>query len=423
MGKYLLFDVILIVFLLLPVWEVNGHDSIPVSLISVDKDIYSICVDKSNQKVHLFNGREKVFEIPCSTGMNPGDKQIEGDKCTPEGVYFFENILQGDNLPDFYGWRAYTLNYPNPIDMSDGKNGDGIWIHGRIIPLGPTDTKGCVSLDNDNLKKLSRYLCAYRTPIISLDDIIYIDEISLDAMEEVYTKFIYRWIYAWEDKDIEEYRACYSKDFFDTLRGDVLETYIDRKKKTFEKYEYISIRTNGMRIVGSDEYILCYFLMDFSGGGFQSTGVKYVYLDNSSDGPKILAEEFIPLHKVTMWNQEAEDLINRENQACKDFLDSWITSWESKKMESMKAFYLDTFPMKDEFFARKQINIKPYQFIKVTLDDIETKRNGVYWKLRAKQEFTSDCYRDVGIKELTLIRTRKGFFISEENWERLYEES
>ena len=420
-----LFAVILIavVCVCLPVEDIRGHDSIPVSLISLDQGMYSICVDKSQQRLHLFNGRDEVLNLPCSTGMNCGDKQVEGDRRTPEGIYFFKEILQGDEIPDFYGWRAYILNYPNPIDMARKKNGNGIWIHGRIIPLNSTDTKGCISLTNDDLKKLSGYLEAYRTPIISIDNMIYIDGNSLDAMGKVYKNFIISWLDAWENRDVERYRSCYSPRFHDTLRGDDFDAFIKRKQRIFEKYDHISLLRNGIRIVGADGYVICYFLMDFAGGGFQNTGVKFVYLENSTSGPKILAEDFMALDRISTWDQEANELVSRENDSLMAFLDTWSNAWEAKDLEKMKDCYAASFPSRDKYFEKKQRNLESYQSIQVVLDNIETSRRGVYWKLRAKQRFTSDSYRDVGIKKLQLIRTSKGFFITEEEWERIYEES
>lgn len=403
--------------------ESQGHDSIPVSLMGVDQGIYTVCIDKSRQKLHVYNGRDEVLVLPCSTGMNPGDKKVAGDKRTPEGIYFFKKIIPGGDLPYFYGWRAYTLNYPNPVDRSEGKNGNGIWIHGRIIPLDETDTKGCVSLVNEDLKTLSAYLKAYRTPIITLENMTYLDEKGLDALEQSYKEFISSWLDAWENKDIERYSSCYSPKFYDSQCGDDLETYIQRKKNIFEQYDYISIRTNGIRIVGSEGYVMCFFLMDFAGGSYQSTGVKFVYIENTSSAPKILAEDFIPLDDLPQWQADARDLKNSEQRSLMAFIDTWSASWESKDMTRMKDCYADSFPLKETYLERKQKNIASYKSIEVSLKDVETRRTGVHLLLRARQEFNSDCYHDVGIKELQLIRTRKGFLITQEKWEPLYEGS
>ncbi|HHO75077.1 MAG TPA: hypothetical protein ENN05_01455 [Deltaproteobacteria bacterium] len=412
-----------LVFMHLFVSGTHAQEMVPVSLISVGNGTYSICIDKEQQRLYVFNGRDRVLELPCSTGMNPGNKEVEGDKRTPEGVYFSEKILDGKALPDFYGWRAYTLNYPNPVDVSVGKNGNGIWIHGRNIPLDSTDTKGCVSLANDDLKKLSPYLYTMHTPVIILKDMVNIDKKSMEVMEHLYGGFVLSWIAAWENKEIGHFRKFYSDRFLDTLRGDTLEAYMDRKQGLFERYDYITILTNKMTIVAADEYVVCYFLMDFSGGDFQSSGIKYVYVENSASGPKILAEEFMPLSRTTLWDKEAQDLQRMEQEELMRFLDTWTGSWKAKDFERMKECYEDSFPLLNEYFERKKRNLETYGYIEIELDDIQTDRRGVFWNLRAVQKFTSDTYRDVGIKELQLVRTNKGFYIKQEKWERIDEES
>lgn len=41
--------------------------------------------------------------IPVSIGANGFDNQIEGDKKTLLGVYYFSSFLNDDQLMDFYG--------------------------------------------------------------------------------------------------------------------------------------------------------------------------------------------------------------------------------------------------------------------------------------------------------------------------------
>jgi murein L,D-transpeptidase YafK len=413
----------MVLFSFLWAGEVSGDEGVPVSLIGIRDGMYAVCVDKSLQRLYVYNGRKQVKTIPCSTGMNPGDKKIQGDRRTPEGIYFFEKIIEGQNLPDMYGWRAYTLNYPNSVDRALGKNGNGIWIHGRAVPLEARDTKGCVSLNNNDLKVLDPFLTPYHTPIITLESVVTIDEKSLDAMDALYRDFIDDWINSWQDKDIERYRTYYSTRFYDPLRNQKLEDYLQQKETTFGRYDFISISTHALSIVGTDNYVLCYFLMDFSGDYFQSSGVKYVYLENGSEGPKILAEEFTPLQKAPQWLATAEEMKGQQNASVLAFLDTWRGSWEKKDLDSMKNLYLASFPDRENFFAAKQKNLTPYQSVKVVLDEVDIQRNGVYWTITAKQRFTSDSYGDFGKKMLMLVSTSQGFRVIQESWEKLDENS
>jgi len=404
----------------LPSMLLMGQDQgLPLPLISTEKGKYSVCVDKSCQRLYVYDGRRRILEIPCSTGMNSGNKQIKGDKRTPEGVYFFEKIIDGKKLPKFYGWRAYVLDYPNPVDKANGKNGNGIWIHGRIIPLDKTDTKGCVSLINTDLKRIAPYLDAYMTPVITLDQIIYVNKTTLCNLEESYRDFVYRWINAWANKELEKYRSCYSDRFYDTDRGYCLDDFVESKAKTFKKYNYINISIDQLRIAGADGYILAYFLMDYSGDYFQSTGIKYIYIKSTSLGPKILSERFIPLSTAASWSGFAQGMKTNEQKKVLAFVDSWKRAWEAKDIDRLKTYYSSSFPDRNSFFAKKEKNLASYKYVDVELDDIELSRKGAYWNIRARQRFSSDIYQDLGKKSLRIVMTRKDIYILKEAWERI----
>ncbi|MFY9397952.1 MAG: L,D-transpeptidase family protein [Desulfomonilia bacterium] len=398
-------------------------EGVPSFLIGVQDGTYAVCVDKSLQLLHVYNGRSLVKTIPCSTGMNPGDKQAQGDRRTPEGIYFFERIIDGRTLPDMYGWRAYTLNYPNAVDRALGKNGNGIWIHGRKIPLEERDTKGCVSLRNSDLQSIDPYLSAYQTPIVTLNSMTTVDRGQVDADEARYRGFVLSWIDAWQGKDIEAYESCYSKRFSDTLQGLGLQEYLARKRRLFERYEHISISTHGMTIVGSERYVLSYFLLDYSGDEFQSAGVKYVYLEDTPDDPKIIAEEFLPLHRAPQWAETARELEKRQAEAVVSFLENWRGCWEAKDLDAMKDLYLPTFPDREAYFQAKDRNLAPYEYVKIELEDVDMQRKGAYWTVTARQRFSSDSYRDVGVKTLRLVNTAKGLRVIHEAWEKIDENS
>ncbi|CAK7002218.1 MAG: hypothetical protein DELT_00076 [Desulfovibrio sp.] len=117
---------------------IAGSDASPACLIAVDK---------KQQTLHLFERHSPlrlVNTFACTTGQNVGDKLVEGDLKTPEGIYFIGNKLTNGLNYEKYGYEAYTLNYPNPVDKLRRKTGYGIWIHGRGVPITPNLTEGCV---------------------------------------------------------------------------------------------------------------------------------------------------------------------------------------------------------------------------------------------------------------------------------------
>ncbi len=141
-----------------------------------------IRVVKSRGDLHLFDGGELIKTYKCITGSNAGDKQIEGDRKTPEGSFHivFKNPLSKFHL-------SLGLNYPNMEDANRGlaaglisaaqyqdllnalassdysdeaaQNrvwktplGGEIFIHG--CAEGRTSTAGCIALSNPDIEEL-----------------------------------------------------------------------------------------------------------------------------------------------------------------------------------------------------------------------------------------------------------------------------
>ena len=120
-----------------------------------------VVVDKSVQRLQLYERRSPLTlkeTFTCTTGQRTGDKLVSGDRRTPEGIYFVTTKI--DNGLDFqeYGGIAHTLNYPNPVDRLRGKTGYGIWIHSRGRPISPLETKGCIAVNLDDIKRLGEDL-------------------------------------------------------------------------------------------------------------------------------------------------------------------------------------------------------------------------------------------------------------------------
>ena len=391
---------------------------IPVALLSVPENAYTVLIDKSLQRLEVDKGRALVNIFACSTGRTPGDKEVQGDNRTPEGIYFFDDVKDNGHLPRYYGWRAYILDYPNPVDKIFSKDGDGIWIHGRMNSLSPMDTHGCIALTNNNLKKLSRYLYREWTPIVVLDRITLLDEKVLRERADQYRNFIMSWLNAWENKDLNKFRKCYSRRFREA-KGHNLDAYIRHKQRLFRVYDSISIDTDGLRIIFAKKYALALFLEDFSGDHFHNSGVKFVYVAQENGIPKIVAERFVGVDRASKWMSRESALEARLRRELYGFIDKWKDAWMKKDIERMKSYYLDSFPEKDVFFEKKARHLSLYKDIDISLEGINISRSGVFWDVVAKQRFETDRYKDFGIKQLRIIRKGHRFYIQDETWEKL----
>ncbi len=141
-------------------WEARlPETALDESLILVDKgeDEFFYLEKKGGEIIRL--------HYPSIHGEKEGDKQVEGDLKTPEGVYFVRGKIQVPLDFEMYGNHAYVLNYPNPIDKLRGKTGGGIWIHSKGNPIEGQVTQGCVAIDLADIEFLGKYLQS-GTPVV-----------------------------------------------------------------------------------------------------------------------------------------------------------------------------------------------------------------------------------------------------------------
>lgn len=142
-------------------WEVDIRDknSMPQGLVVVDK------TQKRLRYLEKHSPLIMLHEYPSIHGENEGDKMMEGDLKTPEGVYFITTKIKMELDFDEYGSQAHALNYPNPVDRLRGKTGGGIWIHSKGSPIKDQTTQGCIAIDIDNIEELGTHLSS-GTPVL-----------------------------------------------------------------------------------------------------------------------------------------------------------------------------------------------------------------------------------------------------------------
>ena len=135
--------------------------------------IDKIVVIKSKRQMLVYSKTELLKAYKISLGNNPtGDKQIEGDKKTPEGFY---TINDKNPRSDYY--KNLGVSYPNQRDIEEAKKlgkpaGGDIKIHGLRNGTGIIHkfqrwfdwTMGCIALTNDDMEEIYNHT-AVGTPI------------------------------------------------------------------------------------------------------------------------------------------------------------------------------------------------------------------------------------------------------------------
>ena len=195
--------------------------SVPEPLWQLDPEQHHvIVVDASKSRLYLYRNQDGkphlVADFYVTLGKNGSGKSTEGDKRTPEGVYFASSKLT-QKLPDFYGDGAYPLNYPNEWDKHQGKDGHGIWLHGTpnsTYSRAPRASDGCVVIANQDLRALAPILNTGKTPVIITSKLDWLNPQQDIEEKQSLSKALENWRHDWQAQDTDQYLAHYSSSFF-----------------------------------------------------------------------------------------------------------------------------------------------------------------------------------------------------------------
>ena len=383
---------------------------------------YAILVDKSEQKVFLYQ-RDNPFEplktYPASTGENEGPKSKMNDRKTPEGVYFFTGSFEDKELAPIYGVRAFPIDYPNPIDKTEGRDGYGIWFHGLDKPLKPTDTNGCIALENQNIDDLASYITLDETPIIISERVkmVPLDEMKKEAKE--FEQLIENWRSAWEAKEIDRYMSFYTTRF--VYGNKDWKQYRDYKAQLAKNYKNIEVKVNNLRLVRNDGVVVATFDQDYITERLRSSGKKKLYLQQNTKQWKITREVFTLADKKRYSPPKAPPFNPRE---IKDLIYAWKEAWEKEELKTYLSYYDPNFrsrgmDLKAWKRHREKLNDK-YQSIQVDIQDLIIVRGpGQTANVSFKQDYLADEYRDFGLKKMNLVKKGEHWKIRNEEWEPL----
>ena len=158
--KHKLFIISTLTILIVGLIFFNYSDNVSLDKsISIDK----ILVEKSQRQLHVFSKGELIKTYKISLGREPiGKKEFEGDKKTPEGLYY----INGKNSGSGY-YKNLGVSYPNVEDIKYAEKmkkspGGQIKIHGLRNGLGWIGrthlffdwTMGCIALTNEDIEEL-----------------------------------------------------------------------------------------------------------------------------------------------------------------------------------------------------------------------------------------------------------------------------
>jgi murein L,D-transpeptidase YafK len=282
---------------------------LPSNILMMDANFahHVILVEKETHQLHIFENDQtypkliKTYNI--ATGKMKGDKADNGDHKTPEGIYTLQEFFSKDELKrrhgdyaKIYGAGAFPMDYPNFMDQRARKTGGGIWLHStdddNRISKG-LDSKGCVVVQNADLKDIGQYIELQHTPIIVVQDIAYLSRKTWERNRKDIHEAVQKWSTAWQTKDFDTYISAYDQDrFHDKSKGNY-NAYKNYKKAVFSRPDKPTINFDFISIMANDQYAVVHLQQDYHSNVINDTGKKTLYLmKNSNYDWKIVGELF-----------------------------------------------------------------------------------------------------------------------------------
>ncbi len=290
-------------------FSASAEDFMPSTIFQLDKKFthHVIVVEKATHTLFLYQYDNQVPKLikkyQIATGKKIGNKLIQGDKRTPEGIYFFQKFHSADNLIEkygktglIYGAGAFTLNYPNVMDRRNGKTGGGIWLHSTDDDARVSkglDSRGCVVAIDSDLKDISQYIDLENTPAIIVQNLNFITKETWLKNRDDVSDVITKWSQAWTNKDFDNYISSYStKEFFSSSRGG-FRAYKNYKRRVFSRKDKPVIDFRNISILHNGDYVIATMEQDYYSPIIKDIGKKTLYLKKNEHYEwKIIHESF-----------------------------------------------------------------------------------------------------------------------------------
>ena len=403
---------------------------------SPDGTDYILLVEKATQTLFVYAYEDRPREVArfsCSTGKASGRKEVSGDAKTPEGVYFFVEVHEKNRLSPIYGIRAFPMDYPNLMDRIAGRTGSAIWLHGTNKPLKDRDSNGCVTMENDDLDRVTEYITLNRTPIIVVDRIEMVPPESNRTRGAAALSLVADWTRALAGGTYHDYVGFYHPDFVPDIGW--WSDWNDVRKKGPVLFE---VEPRRSMVFYHDDMLVVLFDLDLAlDGGRSRAGTKKLFLRDGGDGLRIVGETFqeapgaddghpvlLAAGRVRTMRETVVVASEFSDEEIEALVDGWLAAWSAMDIDGYGAFYSRSFQSqgmnREDWLRHKDRLNRTYEYIRVTGKNIRAKPEGSgRARVSFVQRYESDRYRGVGMKNLILKREEGEWKIYRETWQRM----
>ncbi len=272
---------------------------VPKYLLQINPEQkYALIVDTRQSTLYVFENRngvpQYVADYYISSGKNGSDKSRQGDKKTPLGVYHVTANLPRAKLGDFYGAGAFPISSPNEWDRREGRDGNGIWLHGTpsdTYSRPPRASDGCVVLTNRDLDTIGKNMQVGVTPVIIADGIDWVMPEALEAVRRDLLNSVEAWRQKWESRNTDSYLGSYAPGFSSGSQN--FAAWAQQKRQVNAAKSYIRVRLDRISAFlypGRDDLAVVTFDQDYASSNLSNQMKKRQYWFRENGSWRILYE-------------------------------------------------------------------------------------------------------------------------------------
>ena len=255
-------------------------------------------VDTDKSRLYLYknihNHLVYVADYYITVGKNGTEKQTEGDKRTPLGVYFVGKKLS-QPLADIYGDAAYPLNYPNEWDKMHNKKGSGIWLHGtpsNTYSRPPHASDGCIVLTKPDLKVLDPILQNGKMPLVIVSRMKWLENTNEQTDKYTLNQALDQWLVDWNSQETDQYLSHYSHEF--SSNGINYKEWAEHKTNVQAKKSKVEITLSNISMFSypdtNKNLVVVDFTQDYSSPSMNNKMQKRQYWIMENNNWKIIYE-------------------------------------------------------------------------------------------------------------------------------------
>ena len=388
-----------------------GSEKIPDSIISLSAG-YIIVVDKQFQKIYVFhkNGHfSKVFEASCSTGKNPGSKQVAGDAKTPNGIFFVTKNLPNPGPPEIYGSMAFPLDYPTISDKRAGRDGNNIWIHGTTKTLLPKQSKGCIVLHDADLKRLGNFIYFNKTPVIVAESLKWVPQSYVSPSKNELKNILTSWNKAFTENNIKTIDSLYLKG--SEIKGKRREELYKKVKYLNKLNKHFALQPRDISILQENNNAVIIFDQIFTvdNNSFQGFYNKLILekINNKWYVVDDAVASVVPGKQLTQVNKNTQkETKSHSSEDIRNLVKKWVTSWQTGNMKIYRGCYASNFQSKglnlDAWVSHKADVRRNSKNINIRIDKLQISAEADIATAAFMQYYSSSILNSKSKKKLEL---------------------